>query len=125
MPASIAGNQRSNEQRLGDLERDADRKWSFASHMHCQIVELSDIDGDDTDVDIRLDPQRIKSRPLGVECVEVRNQDDPETPGSYGGSVQWAYRAPIAGGAAYVRITNFPGLMSGGRYLVRFLVIGS
>jgi hypothetical protein len=116
---------RGADERLAALERDADRKWTFASHMHCQVAELPDVDGDDTDVDIRIDPQRIKGRPFGVECVEVRNLDNPEAPGSYGGSVQWHYRAPIGSGAGYVRITNFPGLMSGGRYLVRFLIIGS
>ncbi len=113
---------RSDEERLTRIERDMDRKLTFLEHMHAQIVEIEAY-GDDTDIDIRLDPQRIKSRPYGVLCVEVRNLDNPESPGSLGGSVPWCYRAPTSG-VGYARILNFPGLDAATRYLVRFLILG-
>ena len=110
------------EERLSAVERDMDRKITWASHMFGQIVEIEAY-GDDTDIDIKLDAQRIKARPLGMLCIEVRNLANPEQPGNLGGSVPWSYRAPRPG-EGYVRILNVPGLASAKRYLVRFLVLG-
>ena len=113
---------RSVEERLAAVERDLDRKITWASHMSGQIVEIETY-GDDTDIDVKLDAQRIKKRPIGMLCIEVQNLTTPEQPGNLGGSVPWFYRAPRPG-EAYVRILNFPGLASATRYLVRFLVLG-
>lgn len=117
------GNRATVEERLSQLERETDRKLTFAEHMSAQIVYLPSVYGADTDIDIRLDPERIKARPLGVLCVEVRNLDAPDQPGSLGGSVPWAYRSPRPG-EAYVRILNLPGLASATRYGLGLLVVG-
>jgi hypothetical protein len=110
------------ERGTAKTDRDTDRKLTLREHMHCQIVVLPSVDGDDTDVDIRLDPQRIKGRPLGVRCLEARVVSTG-TAASYGGSVQWQYYAPDAR-TAYVRIVNFPGLASGTKHAVTFAVDG-
>lgn len=112
-----------DEKRIRDAERDLDRKITFAQHMHAQVVAL-DIKGGDTNVDKLLDATRIKSPPLGVQCVEARNLDNYDDPGSLTGSVRWTYRTTRPG-EAYVRIHSFPGLTSGTRYRVTLLVLGS
>ena len=111
------------QKRRRDIERDLDRKVTFATHMHAQIVRL-DVKGGDTNIDKLLDATRIKARPLSVLCGEVMNLDDPDDPGSLTGSVRWTYRTTRPG-EAHVRIHSLPGLTSGTRYRVTLLVIGS
>jgi hypothetical protein len=112
----------TTEERLADVERKLDRKLTLRDHLMCQVVELPSVDGDDTDVRIRLDSQRIKSRPIGVEMLEARDVTTGAAV-SYGGSVQWTYYAPDSR-AAYVQITNFPGFASGRKTFARLAIYG-
>jgi hypothetical protein len=110
------------ERSMSQTDRDTDRKLTFATHMQAQIVTLPVVAGDDTDIDIRLDPARIGKRPLGVICVEVRNAATGEA-GCLGGSVPWTYQASDPR-AAYMRILNFPGLDSAQNYAITLVVLG-
>jgi hypothetical protein len=114
--------QRTVEERIAAIERDMDRKLTLREHLMCQIAELPSIDGDDTNIRVKLDATRIKSRPIGVEILEARDVTTGAAV-SYGGSVQWTYYAPDAR-AAYVQITNFPGFASGRKSFVRLAVYG-
>jgi hypothetical protein len=107
--------QRTVEERIAAIERDMDRKLTLREHLMCQL-------GDDTNVRIKIDAQRIKSRPIGVEILEARDVTTGAAV-SYGGSVQWTYYAPNAR-TAYVQITNFPGFASGRKSFVRLAVYG-
>jgi hypothetical protein len=99
--------------RLDDIERDMDRKLTVAEHLYQQFLEF-DATGDDTSIRVKT---RFATRPKSVECVEARNLDFPDAPGSTPVQWKWAENGQI-------EIYNFAGLASGVRYRVRLLVIG-
>jgi hypothetical protein len=110
---------------VGEFVRDVTQILSGntgVDNLRAQEIEIG-VTGADTNVDLRVDLKRLGGEPRHVLCTAVVNLDDPEQPGSLGGSVPWCHRAPTPS-EAYVRVLSFPGLGSSTRYLVRFLILG-
>jgi hypothetical protein len=110
------------EERVADVERDLDRKLTFADHFMGQIVKLPRVLGSTTNLDIRLDAERIKERPLGAFVIEVRKVVSGDA-AYISGSLPWSYVTPRPG-AAFLRIASLPGLDASTDYALTLLVVG-
>lgn len=108
------------EERLADIERQLDRKLTLAEHLMVQVHEMT-IDGGSTDLLVRLEPTRIKGRPIEVRVAECRNASTGEAV-SLTSSLPWEYASATPGNAA-IRIPSIPGGVSGTPLFLR-LVIG-
>lgn len=108
------------EERLSQIERDMDRKLTLREHMMVQVHEMT-IDGGATDVLVRIDPQRIKGRPVEVRVAECRDATTGDAV-SLTGSLPWEF-ASSSPGSAMLRIPSIPGGVAGTPLFVR-LVIG-
>jgi hypothetical protein len=108
------------EERLASIERDLDRKLTLAEHLMVQVHEMT-IDGGSVDLLVRIDPTRIKGRPVEVRVAECRDATTGSAV-SLTGSLRWEYASATPGNAS-IRIPSIPGGVSGTPLFLR-LVIG-